>query len=666
MAGPRAPIGTLSQHAAAAAGLVRNMVPKVFTSSDAKRTRKTDEPVESDSDSDSDTDSDNSETDASVKEDTKDWASKINAKKAASTPIKAEPAPVSSPKTKMTSPPVESNIKKSESPESSASESENDSGSEDEDDKMDVDSKSDVKRAVKEDSPDSDAGSESSDEEMADPETDKKAPSASASEADSDSGSDSSDDESVSGTSGAKVTTTAAAATKEVSASDDESASESESEGEEQLPAKSKTTAQSESDSEGEGESSSDSEDESEPPRNTKQKAPAAASKPVKEVASAEKSAPVKPSKQSVPVNGTAKSKAKSSEFVSDSDSSDAAESSGSDSEEESAAQSLTVEKQKGKTPSRPPPRDIASQGFTLRKAGDDVDAVAVARAFKKAKAEGKQIWYFTTPKSVPIEVVQKHAIPMEKVHSGKPIFTHEGADYAGHFEESGYHAIKVLIPGKNGSTYGTMSHSVDRVFHITRVTLRGDEGESEPAPAPTLSALVNAPRPQPKGLKSRYQPFGVTNGVTGSSGAAHPSDNDEDVEMAQAPPLLNDSAADAKSDTPKKAAKKRKLADVEKGTPNHEEVASTPAKKPKKARVDKKEAEPSPAKPIKQTPIAPPPVPPSFAKTAAQPSPIKKSKGKDKSKKKDSASAEKASDVKKPTKVTPVLPPTFPTMKST
>jgi hypothetical protein len=330
--------------------------------------------------------------------------------------------------------------------------------------------------------------------------------------------------------------------------------------------------------------------------------------------------------------------------------------------------------------PSRAPPREIVSQGFTLRKADEDVDATLVAQVFKKAKAEGKQIWYFTTPKSVPIEVIQKHAIPLDKVHAGKAIFAHKGAEYTGHFEEPINHAIKVLIPGKDGSKYETsmslpeepiflrtdtrlVNQSVDRVLHITRVTRFGDEGESEPAPPSTSSALVKGPRPQPKGLKARYQPFGVT----GKPGAD--SDSDGDVEMAQAPPLLNGSA-DAKSDSPKKAAKKRKHGDVEKEAPNHEEPASTPAKKPKKARVDSKPAESSPAKPVKQTPIAPPPVPPSSAKTAApsepvQPSPVKKSKSKDKSKKKDSASTEKASESKKPAKVTPVLPPAVPTAKS-
>lgn len=199
-----------------------------------------------------------------------------------------------------------------------------------------------------------------------------------------------------------------------------------------------------------------------------------------------------------------------------------------------------------------------------------------------------------------------------------------------------------------------TVNHSVDRVLHITRVMRFGEDGDSELA-----SAATSVARPQPKGLKARYQPFGVANGTTGNLGVDASGDN-EDVEMTQAPPLPSGSA-DAKSDTPK-AAKKRKHGDVEKATPNKEAATSTPAKKSKKARVDSSNAqavEPLPSKAVKQTPIVPP-VPPTSAKTAASLEPSQSSSTK-KSKKKGPASSE----TKKPSKVTPVLPPVVPSMKS-
>jgi hypothetical protein len=176
-------------------------------------------------------------------------------------------------------------------------------------------------------------------------------------------------------------------------------------------------------------------------------------------------------------------------------------------------------------------------------------------------------------------------------------------------------------------------------------VTRFGEEDETGPALATaSATAVTKAPRPQPKNLKARYQPFGVANGSAGPIGVD--ASDDDDVEMTQAPPL------NAKSSTPKKAAKKRKHGDVEKGSANPQDTASTPVKKPKKARVESsniEQVDPSPAKAAKIT--------------TPEPSPVKKSKGKDKSKKK--ASTEEPSEFKKPPKVTPILPPAVPGVKS-
>lgn len=200
-------------------------------------------------------------------------------------------------------------------------------------------------------------------------------------------------------------------------------------------------------------------------------------------------------------------------------------------------------------------------------------------------------------------------------------------------------------MPAKLFTDSRTDSQSVDRVLHITRVTRFGEEGETEPGliAAPT-TLVTQAPRPQPKNLKARYQPFGVANGSAGPIGVD--AWDDEDVEMTQAPPL------NAKSTTPKKAAKKRKHGDVEKGSATPQDTVSTPVKKPKKARVESsniEQADPSPAKAAKVT--------------ASEPSSVKKPKGKDKSKKK--AAAGEPSEFKKPAKVTPILPPAIPGVKS-
>lgn len=97
----------------------------------------------------------------------------------------------------------------------------------------------------------------------------------------------------------------------------------------------------------------------------------------------------------------------------------------------------------------------FATQGFELRRADASNDASDVARVFRQAKLEGKQLWYFTAPSSVPITVVEKMAIPVEKAEQGKAILSHEGQDYGMSFDDAlTSKTIKLLIPNKAGDKY--------------------------------------------------------------------------------------------------------------------------------------------------------------------------------------------------------------------
>ena len=69
---------------------------------------------------------------------------------------------------------------------------------------------------------------------------------------------------------------------------------------------------------------------------------------------------------------------------------------------------------------------------------------------------EGKQLWYFTAPASIPIEVVEKLEIPLERAQKGLSILSHNGDDYGVAFEDaSTSRSIKLLIPNKAGDAYG-------------------------------------------------------------------------------------------------------------------------------------------------------------------------------------------------------------------
>ena len=98
---------------------------------------------------------------------------------------------------------------------------------------------------------------------------------------------------------------------------------------------------------------------------------------------------------------------------------------------------------------------EIIAHDFHLCKGEESMDANEVARIFQDAQTQGKQIWYFTAPASVPIEVIQKQPIPLDKIQSGKPFLSHNGDDYTGAFEDqSTVHTIKLLIPSKAGNQY--------------------------------------------------------------------------------------------------------------------------------------------------------------------------------------------------------------------
>lgn len=250
-----------------------------------------------------------------------------------------------------------------------------------------------------------------------------------------------------------------------------------------------------------------------------------------------------------------------------------------------------------------------------MRKADANADAKDVARTFQKAQSEGKQIWYFTAPASIPIEVIQEHALPLSKIQSGEPIITHNGAEYNATLEEgTTLHSIQVLLPTESGDKYELMKQPIAQALHIKRVT------RLNPAAAATAAvsapATGNAPRPQPAGLKARFYPIGASAAVPmGKIGAdAVGEAADSDVDMAEAAPA--------------KSSKKRK---------NETASEDAPSKKTKKTK-EPKETKTSSKKAKSETPIAPPAVP--------------------------AAAAAKKTSVT-PKKITPILPPSIPQSKS-
>ncbi|KAJ9143225.1 hypothetical protein NKR19_g6946 [Coniochaeta hoffmannii] len=396
------------------------------------------------------------------------------------------------------------------------------------------------------------------------------------------------------------------AAVKQEASSSEESSSESESESEEESSSESededkgakldKNSAKNLKKPESEDESESESESTSSSSSSESESEEEEAAKPAKKA-----------------VTKASDSKAKSKAEISSSSSTSTSESESESSESESseeADESMAIDQRNGNNSlSRVP--EVVSNEFHLRKADDGTNAADVAKFFTEAQKEGKQIWYFTAPASIPIEVVEKLEIPLERAQKGQSILSHNGDDYGVAFEDAATsRAIKLLIPSKAGDQYHMLDAPIAQTMHLKRVTQFSQNGESTLSLTQTAhNPTPRAPRPQPKGLKARFQPIGVTNGAPGSIGA---DVSDEDVDMTEAPALPSSQKTPAKKSKETAADQKKRKLDAA------ADAAATPGADSKKAKKVRVEPQPTPTAKsgapstatAKVTPIAPPVVP--------------------------------------------------------
>lgn len=217
----------------------------------------------------------------------------------------------------------------------------------------------------------------------------------------------------------------------------------------------------SEDDSEGDSESDTDSEEDTDSKRmakslmNGKKAAAAATAKPSASTSTSasdtssssdsdesEDEAP--PASQKKSTSNSTKSTQKSSKEPQDDSSSE--------SDPEEADESLAMTESRDET--RPHGPGFEGKDFVLRAVHGDEDGKDVTEFFNRARMEGKQLWYFTAPATIPINVIEKIEIPMDKARNGDPVLEHDGASYGVNVSDNANATYKVLIPNEKGTRY--------------------------------------------------------------------------------------------------------------------------------------------------------------------------------------------------------------------
>ncbi|KAI1505118.1 DNA-directed RNA polymerase I subunit RPA34.5-domain-containing protein [Biscogniauxia marginata] len=322
----------------------------------------------------------------------------------------------------------------------------------------------------------------------------------------------------------------------------------------------------------------------------------------------------------------------------------------------------------------------LNNSDFMLRKASSDNPGKEVADFFSNVNLEGKQLWYFTAPASLPITVLKDMEIDLAKATAGGPLLKHEGDDYGLDLEPYATSTqIQLLIPSHGGDRYTTLNRGINSTVHLRRMAKFGPGGEVSATAPSEYTPQPKPVRQQPQGLKVRFTPIGVPNpklppkaaqeqpGSHKSSGplrstiskpSTSDSEADSDVEMTNASKVPLPASSSATNGT-----LKRKL-------PNEGEQPSSSAAKGAKSDEKKSTKRPksTPSRlpsERKETPVQPPNLPriaPVPTSTPSKPSTLKSKDKKDKKGGKDRSgkTPEGLEKPKQSPKRTPVPPPAY------
>lgn len=195
------------------------------------------------------------------------------------------------------------------------------------------------------------------------------------------------------------------------------------------------------------------------------------------------------------------------------------------------------------------------------------------------ANPSEKQIWHITAPSSVFLS--QLKTVSLAAIQKQISVLSHNGTDYTLAEEKESKTTKKLLVPSEKG--YSAVEVPVSRSLVLQQViSLPNLNGDANPA-----ARKGRTPRPQPKGLRMRYKPFGFG---AGDPGAILGSDESEDDNVQMTEPIaFRPPPGSAQAQKEKEKEKKRKRDEK-----SAEEGASSPRtekKRRKEERAAKKNA---------------------------------------------------------------------------
>ena len=162
-------------------------------------------------------------------------------------------------------------------------------------------------------------------------------------------------------------------------------------------------------------------------------------------------------------------------------------------------------------TPSYEPPDGFEPTTISLHPASTLSDILA------PSNLHGKQIWHITVPEPIPISSIKE--VPLDSIRNGASIVEHHGAKYGlvpdPDAEQRSNRAL--LLPSIQTNNYQPSKANIVKTLHLQQLVSIPRHVTSPGNPSNRLASPSDSyrktPRQQPEGLRTRYRPFGASDG---------------------------------------------------------------------------------------------------------------------------------------------------------